>query len=318
MFDDLTKEIKAQLYERVKSPLFGAFAFSWVGWNYRAVLGVVSELSFKERMAYLDVLYPTWQEWGWHCFAGPLVTALVFLLAYPLPARWMYSYWAGQQKKLKEVQQKIEDETPLTQEEANALRKVSREQVATLEAKLLEQQQLNSELSERLRLTSVETERLTKEQDQFSADAKKSREELIQHTVDSNKGLPLSAGKSLAEVLRGAHEAPSELNDIVEVSEYPFKYQGAGHPIPKSPAEFLKASGRVAGGRRHLADKVFSALCKLDGGTTEEIATVASMGGSETLEALLELVKDGRAIRAGKSWSVGVLSGVGNTAKPLS
>lgn len=36
MLDDLTKEIKAQLYERVKSPLFGAFALSWAAWNSRS------------------------------------------------------------------------------------------------------------------------------------------------------------------------------------------------------------------------------------------------------------------------------------------
>lgn len=178
MLDDLTKEIKAQLYERVKSPLFGAFAFSWVGWNYRALLGVVSELHFKERMAYLDGLYPTTEDWFNHCVWWPLLTAVLFLVIYPWPARAMYWYWAWQQKELKKVQQRIEDETPLTQEEARALRAVALDQTREFESRLAGLQATNEELRARVGMLTEENARLDKERQQQAEAAKKADEQL--------------------------------------------------------------------------------------------------------------------------------------------
>ena len=52
MLDDLSKSIKASLYERATSPLFGAFVISWLAWNYRFVLTVISSMSAKEKFSY--------------------------------------------------------------------------------------------------------------------------------------------------------------------------------------------------------------------------------------------------------------------------
>jgi hypothetical protein len=38
MFDDAIKSIRAELYERVASPLLGSFIVSWLIWNYRLIL----------------------------------------------------------------------------------------------------------------------------------------------------------------------------------------------------------------------------------------------------------------------------------------
>lgn len=206
MLDDLTKEIKAQLYERVKSPLFGAFALSWVAWNYRALLAVLSKMTFQETLVYLETVYPSAWHWAGYCFAGPLLTAVAFLLAYPHPARWIYSYWATQQKELKKVQQRIEDETPLTQEEANALRKAGLAQEREFQAQLKELAASNKELEERVKLLQEENVRLTTERDQFGNAAKKAQEQaapglasvLAAHppTVDKNFGkAKVGAGK---------------------------------------------------------------------------------------------------------------------------
>lgn len=178
MLDDLTKEIKVQLYERVKSPLFGAFAFSWVGWNYRGLLAAISDMPFKDKMAYLDGLYPSPEAWGWHCFGWPLLTAIGFLLLYPWPARGMYWYWAKQQKELKKVQQSIEDDTPIMQDEANALRKASLEQVTQVQAQLRDMSQANRELNERLKVLTEDNLRLASERDRFEEAAKKAEEQL--------------------------------------------------------------------------------------------------------------------------------------------
>lgn len=184
MLDDLTKEIKAQLYERVKSPLFGAFALSWVAWNYRALLAVISDMPFKDRMVYLDGLYPSLEDQFLHCLWWPLLTATLFLLAYPWPARGMYWYWAWQQKELKKVQQGIEDETPITQEEANALRKEGLAQAKEYKTQLKEFAASNKELEERIKLLQEDSLRLERERDMALEAAKKAQEELSQHLAE--------------------------------------------------------------------------------------------------------------------------------------
>lgn len=178
MLDDLTKEIKAQLYERVKSPLFGAFALSWVAWNYRPLLAVTSGMTFQEKLTYLDSLYPSTLSWLTCSLGAPLLTAVLFLLAYPYPARWIYRYWANQHKELKKVQQEIEDETPMTQEEAKALRKASLAQVMEAQGQLRDMAQTNRELNERLKAATDESLRLVSERGAFEQAAKKAEEQL--------------------------------------------------------------------------------------------------------------------------------------------
>ncbi len=310
MLDDLTKEIKAQLYERVKSPLFGAFALSWVGWNYRAILAVLSKMTFPETLAYLDKLYPSNFDWLWHCFGGPLVTATLFLLIYPWPARAMYWYWATQHKKLKKVQQDIEDETPLTQEEATVLRKTSLEQVATLEAKILEQRQLSNELNERLREAAAEHIRLVGERDQFSEAAKKAQEELAQHLAEVlHDPAPLNQEEALRAVARAQEE-------MIAASSSPFPNQPVGHPLPKSAAELAKAFEQGSKVKSISdADKAFGVLCKLDGAMTDEVATVLGWDVSGTHQVLLGLVGDGRAIRSGEAWRLSEKGQLAKTAR---
>lgn len=227
MLDDLTKEIKAQLYERVKSPLFGAFAFSWVGWNYRALLGVVSELHFKERMAYLDGLYPTTEDWFNHCVWWPLLTAVLFLVIYPWPARAMYWYWAWQQKELKKVQQRIEDETPLTQEEARALRAVAFDQTREFESRLAGLQATNEELKARIGMLTEENARLDKERQQQAEAAKKADEQL---TVARSDVLAPAAN-------------PSESDERASIQ---FRYSDAIDQLSIENAQVIRSLGSEA------------------------------------------------------------------------
>lgn len=136
MFDDLTKEIKAQLYERARSPLLGTFAVAWLGWNVKAVIVLFSTMSVPEKISFWGSLYPSAWDWAFRGFLLPLGTATLFLLLYPFPARWAYHYWHLQHKKLKAVQQRIDDETPMTREEAAQLRRAALQQQADMQAQL--------------------------------------------------------------------------------------------------------------------------------------------------------------------------------------
>lgn len=123
MVDDIVKSIKAALYERTSSPLFGAFSLSWVIWNYKLILVLLSKGAAQVKIEYIDgTLYPEFWPSSLILAFGPLATALIFLYGYPYPAKWVYSYWQQKQKDLRDLRQKIEGETLLTEEQSRRIR----------------------------------------------------------------------------------------------------------------------------------------------------------------------------------------------------
>ena len=124
MLDDLVKSVKAQLYDRVSSPLLASFALSWAAWNYRFILTVIASMPAPDKFSFIDSqIFPTSMDVLLRGGIYPLLTASTLIFLYPIPAKYVYRYWRQCQKELKEVQQKIDDETPLTREEARQLRR---------------------------------------------------------------------------------------------------------------------------------------------------------------------------------------------------
>ncbi|MCP4491660.1 MAG: hypothetical protein GY820_30795 [Gammaproteobacteria bacterium] len=124
MFEDVTKSIKSSLYDRVSSPLFGAFTLSWCIWNYKLLLTLLSSMDVQSKIEHIEtVLYPGYKALLLTGFAYPLVTSVLFILIYPIPAKFIYKYWHSQQIHLKKIKQDIEDESPLTIEESREIRR---------------------------------------------------------------------------------------------------------------------------------------------------------------------------------------------------
>jgi len=124
MIEDISKSIKASMYERATSPLFGAFAISWGIWNYKTILAILSSMTVKEKVLYIEnEIYSGQWSLLLEGATYPLISAVLFILIYPHPAKWIYEYWNNQQKKLKEIKQKIEDDTPLTLDESREIRR---------------------------------------------------------------------------------------------------------------------------------------------------------------------------------------------------
>ncbi len=124
MWNDILKTIKAQLYERAISPLSGVFVLSWCLWNYRFITVLFSSLSVTEKFGFIESqLFPDWSTYVLRGFLYPLFTTVLIIFLYPYPARYVYEFWRKRQKELKEIRQKIEDETPLTVEESRQIRK---------------------------------------------------------------------------------------------------------------------------------------------------------------------------------------------------
>ncbi len=125
MLGEVSKSFKAVIYDRLSSPLFPTFTISWCLWNYKLFFVLFSSKEVETKFSYIDnVLYGVgfWAHLG-DMFAYPLLTSLLFLLVYPHPARWIFEYWRYQQKKLKEIRIKIENETPVTVEEVDRIKR---------------------------------------------------------------------------------------------------------------------------------------------------------------------------------------------------
>lgn len=123
MFDDLIKTIKAQLYDRIASPLFSSYLISWVGWNYKFLLTVFSGMKVNEKLDFISgVVYPSFNYLLLHGALYPLITSMLIIFVYPYPAKFTYQFYRRRQVEIKEIQQKIDDETPLTREEAKKIR----------------------------------------------------------------------------------------------------------------------------------------------------------------------------------------------------
>jgi hypothetical protein len=117
VIDELSKTIRAQLHERVSSPLLATFSIAWLVWNYKFILILFASVPLGEKFQIIDaVAFPSGISILLNGFVYPLATALALIFLYPIPARYVYEYAKKRQRELKEIQQKIDDETPLTKE----------------------------------------------------------------------------------------------------------------------------------------------------------------------------------------------------------
>ncbi len=124
MFDDVGKTIKAILYDRITSPLFGTFVLSWCGWNWRLILLFLTDSSTEvvKKFQYVDSdIYPSISVIVIHGILLPLTTTAFFIYIYPWFARKVYGYWREQQNQLKILQLEKDKEKPLTKEEAQEI-----------------------------------------------------------------------------------------------------------------------------------------------------------------------------------------------------
>lgn len=171
MLDEITKSIRAELYDRSVSPLMGSFIISWLLWNYKFVLLFFSELAIDEKFKSFDKLYSGYETEKilfWLIF--PSITTIIYLYAYPILAKPVFEYSRKRQKELKEIKTKIEDETPLTIEESRDLRnrfsELEDEYLKEIERKNREIDRLKSQIEETQKPTEPKINELQKDNPQ--------------------------------------------------------------------------------------------------------------------------------------------------------
>ncbi|MNO70696.1 hypothetical protein D3C76_615910 [compost metagenome] len=171
MIEDITTVIKAQLYDRITSPLTGAFLFSWPIWNWKFLLILLSDLKAPEKLSFIsETIFNDTHQIILNGILFPLASAAALVIIYPFPSRLFF--WIAQyhKKSMKLIQQRSEDEMPMTNEQVARIlnnatesqlqwQKESRELTATiseLKDKLGHSEQLLTSISDRSK--SIESE----------------------------------------------------------------------------------------------------------------------------------------------------------------
>ena len=149
MVDEIVKSAKAQLSERIASPLIGSFAISWCLWNYKFLVILFSYASVSHTFVLVDtIVFPSIWLLIFNGVLFPAATTFAYIFVYPYPAKYVYEFTRHRQKEINEVRQRIEDETLLTIEES---RKIRAEVIQTEKAHQEIVDRLNGEIS-RLKL----------------------------------------------------------------------------------------------------------------------------------------------------------------------
>lgn len=134
---DIFDSIGAAVKDRFTNPLTGAFIISWLIWNYKLVVILISDMKPYVKFAYVqNNLYPDYMSalvWG---VLVPLATALAYIIIYPYPSRWVYEYALKQSRENRKIRHKVEDETPLSVEESRKIISERHSEAARYEAEL--------------------------------------------------------------------------------------------------------------------------------------------------------------------------------------
>ncbi len=122
MFEDFIKGIRDYISDRFMSPLGASLTVSWCAWNYKALLIVFSGESAIRKIHLIHLVYQD-AGYSWlHLAVGPLITAAFYILVFPYPSNWVYSYSLRRRKEALSLKRSIEDQTVLTQEESRSIR----------------------------------------------------------------------------------------------------------------------------------------------------------------------------------------------------
>lgn len=180
--NELTKSIKAVLYERIQSPLAGSFLLTWLVWNWKIIYVTffISEYKIEgTRIEYIinssDQLHLVW---------GPVFSTIAILTIIPLIS--YYAYWLSLifKKMYIDKKNKIEGETLLTKKQNLELHRRLKEELEKVATIVLEKEekveQIKSEMTSMKELHNKQIANLQNEKKELKNDL-----ELMQLDLDA-------------------------------------------------------------------------------------------------------------------------------------
>ncbi len=195
MLEELSKSFKAILYDRVVSPLSGAFILSWgvINWKVLALLFIGDETASARITNIESFSYMTLSWEGFiHLFFGPLISAMFFIFVYPFPSKWAYSFAKDRAEELLKIKQEKEKKQLLTEEAADEIRvqmeRVKHEVASMIKEKDATIEVLNNKIkSLEMAANPQATSDLALKADEVGQQSKKRNEEKVDKVPDSGR-----------------------------------------------------------------------------------------------------------------------------------
>ncbi len=120
MFKEFSQSIKANLYERVSSPLIGSVAISWLIFNWKAIFYLIySDAKIEEKLLVFSFQYAD------IClnFIYPLALGFLTSIAYPIAAFVPFYLWESIQHRQRVIKRRLSMSELLTLEQSLELKK---------------------------------------------------------------------------------------------------------------------------------------------------------------------------------------------------
>jgi hypothetical protein len=134
---EIVESFKDQINERLSSPLTGSFAIAWLIWNYKFIVILMSANTVTKTFELIHkICFPDLSSLILNGFLYPFLSTCIYIFLVPYPSRIAYAFTRNCQKVLTGIRQQIDDETPLTKEEAKKLRKELRAKEREVEQEL--------------------------------------------------------------------------------------------------------------------------------------------------------------------------------------
>lgn len=136
-FEDTLKSLRFELFERLSSPLFTTFVFSWCVVNHDFILVFFGDGDIKTK---IDIIRDTLYIGNVYVFTGdlsflniftnylilknviiPSLITILFIFYYPKISIPAYEYWRMNRKKLLEAKLRADKEDPIPKQRANEI-----------------------------------------------------------------------------------------------------------------------------------------------------------------------------------------------------
>ncbi len=127
MISEFRKSVQSILYEKINSPLSGAFFLSWIVWNWKPVYYLIFNNydNIKVRLDYVQQNYTNWE----YLILYPILSTIFLIVVYPFVSTYAYKIWLWFKTWQNNIKNEIEKNTLLTLEQSVELRMEMRNKV---------------------------------------------------------------------------------------------------------------------------------------------------------------------------------------------
>lgn len=171
---------------------------SWVAWNWRLVLVLLSSKPVEWKITYVEHLAynPGWQS-HLHYYLGPLLTALFLLLIYPLPSIAVYRAWAWYQKAFIRIEQDLRSQKLVPREEMESWERRTAEDYKSMEDRISRRDVQISTQKNELEASAAQIEALKSELTDLTASNAR-----LSHIAQAKNNVPAALSTQAQVLLR--------------------------------------------------------------------------------------------------------------------